>query len=151
MASGDARQSLPAVISTEADTLDPEVAPLELGQRDERSGGGLAQIDVAINLIAGQHDLVPVDKAVANHRSPIRIDVVEQVGVKLRRVAEVIMRLRADVRRLSKNAAGGYGAGRGASRGNCGRAVNDHRLVHIAQADLEQTFQGDWAAIRAGD
>src|SRR5205085_1704348 len=60
VASGDARQALPAIIATEANALDPEVTPLELRQRELRAAGGLAEMDIAVDLIAGKDDLVPV-------------------------------------------------------------------------------------------
>src|SRR3954470_7798965 len=69
------RQLLPAIIKTKADTLHPEVGSREPRLRGRRANQAaaaeLAGIDVAIDLVSGQQDLIPVDERVADHRSPV--------------------------------------------------------------------------------
>src|SRR6188768_3619949 len=104
------RKNLPAEFGASADALHPEVGRLQLDTRQgnslQREATKLRRIDVAVDLVAGQHHIAPIDEAIPDHQVPGLTDVVYRIQIELGREGEAISLERTDVRRLGEDAAG---------------------------------------------
>src|SRR5207249_697201 len=103
--------------------------------------GALTEVDVAVDLVAGANDVVPVHEVIADERAQARCDEIVELDFNARDQAELIGGITAHVGRLREEAAGEDAVG-ATGTGLGGEALDIDALMRRAKGELAGHIDG---------